>query len=44
MKMTAEHYVVLHDAFAGIVDRIRDLNHLESAMVDAGQTLVAPIG
>lgn len=24
MKMTAEHYVVLHDAFAGIVDRIRD--------------------
>jgi hypothetical protein len=27
-----------------IVDRIRDLNHLDSAMVDAGQTLVAPIG
>ncbi len=27
-----------------VVDRIRDLNHLESAMVDAGQTLVAPIG
>lgn len=29
---------------AQIVDRIRDLNHLDSAMVGAGQTLVAPIG
>ena len=36
---------VAPDAPVGqVVDRIRDLNHLESAMVDAGQTLVAPIG
>lgn len=27
-----------------VVDRIRDLNHLESAALDAGQTLIAPIG
>lgn len=27
-----------------VVDRIRDLNHLDSAMVDAGQTLIAPVG
>ena len=29
---------------ATVVDRIRDLNRLESAAVDAGQTLIAPIG
>ncbi|MEI6251705.1 MAG: LysM peptidoglycan-binding domain-containing protein [Mycobacteriaceae bacterium] len=27
-----------------VVDRIRDLNDLDSAAVDAGQTLIAPIG
>lgn len=27
-----------------VVDRIRDLNHLESAALDAGQTLIAPMG
>lgn len=36
---------VAPDAPVGqVVDRIRDLNHLDSAMLDAGQTLVAPIG
>jgi predicted Zn-dependent protease len=29
---------------ADVVDRIRDLNNLDSAAVDAGQTLIAPIG
>ena len=28
---------------ATVVDRIRELNQLESAAVDAGQTLIAPI-
>ena len=33
------------DASVGsIVDEIRDLNELESAAVDAGQTLIAPVG
>lgn len=27
-----------------VVERIRDLNKLESAAVDAGQTLIAPVG
>ncbi|MDY6996532.1 MAG: LysM peptidoglycan-binding domain-containing protein [Actinomycetota bacterium] len=27
-----------------VVDRIRDLNKLESAALDAGQTLIAPVG
>ena len=27
-----------------VVDRIRDLNNLDSAAIDAGQTLIAPIG
>lgn len=27
-----------------VVDRIRELNHLDSAALDAGQTLIAPIG
>ena len=26
-----------------VVDRIRDLNQLDSAAVDAGQTLIAPV-
>ncbi|MGZ6779713.1 MAG: LysM peptidoglycan-binding domain-containing protein, partial [Mycobacterium sp.] len=26
------------------VDRIRELNQLESASLDAGQTLIAPVG
>ena len=29
---------------ARVVDQIRDLNQLESAAVDAGQTLLAPVG
>jgi hypothetical protein len=33
------------DASVGsVVDQIRDLNELESAAVDAGQTLIAPVG
>ena len=36
---------VAPDAPVGqIVDRIRDLNNLDSAAVDAGQTLIAPMG
>lgn len=36
---------VAPDAPVGqVVDRIRDLNDLDSAAVDAGQTLIAPIG
>ncbi len=36
---------VAPDAPAGqIVERIRDLNKLASAAVDAGQTLIAPVG
>ncbi|KDE97845.1 peptigoglycan-binding protein LysM [Mycolicibacterium aromaticivorans JS19b1 = JCM 16368] len=36
---------VAPDAPAGqVVQRIRDLNKLESASLDAGQTLIAPIG
>ena len=27
-----------------VVERIRDLNHLDSAAVDAGRTLIAPVG
>jgi hypothetical protein len=29
---------------AQVVDRIRELNKLESAALDAGQTLIAPVG
>ncbi|MBU9764674.1 LysM peptidoglycan-binding domain-containing protein [Mycobacterium sp. TNTM28] len=29
---------------AQVVEQIRDLNQLESAAVDAGQTLLAPVG
>jgi LysM repeat protein len=29
---------------AQVVDRIRELNQLESAALDAGQTLIAPVG
>lgn len=33
------------DASVGsVVDQIRDLNELDSASVDAGQTLIAPVG
>ena len=36
---------VAPDAPAGaIVDQIRELNKLDSAAVDAGQTLIAPVG
>jgi hypothetical protein len=27
-----------------VVERIRELNQLDSAAVDAGQTLIAPVG
>jgi hypothetical protein len=29
---------------AQTADRIRDLNKLDSAAIDAGQTLIAPLG
>ena len=29
---------------ADVVDRIRELNELESVALDAGQTLIAPVG
>ena len=29
---------------AGVVERIRELNELDSAALDAGQTLIAPVG
>jgi predicted Zn-dependent protease len=29
---------------AGVVERIRELNDLDSAALDAGQTLIAPVG
>jgi predicted Zn-dependent protease len=36
---------VAPDAPVGhVVDRIRELNQLESASLDAGQTLIAPVG
>ncbi len=36
---------VAPDASVGpVVDRIRELNRLESAGLDAGQTLIAPVG
>jgi hypothetical protein len=36
---------VAPDAPVGaVVDQIRDLNELDSAAVDAGQTLIAPVG
>ena len=36
---------VAPDAPAGqVIDRIRELNRLESASLDAGQTLIAPVG
>ena len=36
---------VAPDAPVGpVVDRIRELNRLESAALDAGQTLIAPVG
>jgi LysM repeat protein len=36
---------VAPDAPVGqVVDRIRELNQLDSAAVNAGQTLIAPVG
>ena len=36
---------VAPDAPVGhVVDRIRELNQLESTSLDAGQTLIAPVG
>src|SRR5690349_13324516 len=38
------HRVAPDSPVAQVVDRIRELNQLDSAAVDAGQTLIAPIG
>jgi predicted Zn-dependent protease len=38
------HRVAPGAPVAHVVDRIRELNKLESASLDAGQTLIAPIG
>jgi len=38
------HRVAPDAPVARVVDSIRDLNKLESASVDAGQTLIAPVG
>jgi hypothetical protein len=38
------HRVAPDAPVAHVVDRIRELNHLESAALDAGQTLIAPVG
>ena len=38
------HRVAPDAPVAQVVDRIRELNKLESASLDAGQTLIAPVG
>ncbi len=38
------HRVAPDAPVAPVVDRIRELNQLESASLDAGQTLIAPVG
>ncbi|HKV20636.1 MAG TPA: LysM peptidoglycan-binding domain-containing protein, partial [Mycobacterium sp.] len=38
------HRVAPDAPVAHVVDRIRELNRLESASLDAGQTLIAPVG
>ena len=38
------HRVAPDAPVASVVDRIRELNELESASLDAGQTLIAPVG
>ena len=38
------HRVAPDAPVAHVVDRIRELNELESATLDAGQTLIAPVG
>ena len=38
------HRVAPDAPVAHVVDRIRELNKLESASLDAGQTLIAPVG
>src|SRR5262245_11880837 len=38
------HRVAPESPVAQVVDRIRELNQLDSVAVDAGQTLIAPIG
>jgi len=38
------HRVAPDAPVAHVVDRIRELNQLESASLDAGQTLIAPVG
>ncbi|MFY9921477.1 MAG: LysM peptidoglycan-binding domain-containing protein [Mycobacterium sp.] len=38
------HRVAPDAPVAHVVDRIRELNELESASLDAGQTLIAPVG
>ncbi len=38
------HRVAPDAPVAHVIDRIRELNQLESASLDAGQTLIAPVG
>lgn len=38
------HRVAPDAPVAHVVDRIRELNRLDTASVDAGQTLIAPVG
>ena len=38
------HRVAPDAPVAPVVDRIRELNQLDSASLDAGQTLIAPVG
>jgi LysM domain-containing protein len=38
------HRVAPDAPVASVVERIRELNELESASLDAGQTLIAPVG
>jgi hypothetical protein len=37
------HRVAPHAPMGQVVERIRELNHLDSVALDAGQTLIAPI-
>jgi hypothetical protein len=38
------HRVAPEAPVAHVVDRIRELNQLDSTSLDAGQTLIAPVG
>jgi hypothetical protein len=38
------HRVAPHAPVGQVIDRIRELNKLDSVALDAGQTLIAPVG